>query len=387
MAKIKPDQRLVGKVMDPIPGMCKLPLDQRVPCWLDGRVRPAPQDVISCANGLLNINTRELVPHTPAYFTLTRLDFEYDANAPEPERWLKFLDEVWPGDSESQGALQEMFGYYLTTDTRQQKAHVMIGPKRSGKGTIAYVLGLLLGEDNVVGPLITSLSRQFGLEPLIGKTLAIVPDARVSNRTDTAPIVEALLAITGEDKVSVARKNKTDWHGRLGTRLLILSNKVPDVVDEGGVLPARFIVLDMKESFFGREDITLKDTLKEEIPGIMNLALDGLRSLRARGKFMQPEAGKKRLGDIEDMTAPGPSFVRDRLIVTGTASVVVDGVWREWQDWCEEKDRDPGHKSELGKLLRQTLGDKISDYRPRDKNMPDGRGPRHYRGIALRYQE
>ena len=386
-AKIKPDQKLVGKVMDPIPGMCKLPSDQRVPCWLDGRVRPAPRDMISCANGLLNTNTKELMKHTPAYFTLTMLNFDYDPEAPVPERWLKFLEEVWPGDAESQGALQEMFGYYLTADTSQQKAHVMIGPKRSGKGTIAYILELLLGEGNTAGPLITSLGRQFGMEPLIGKTLAIIPDARVSNRTDTAPIVEALLAITGEDKVSVSRKNKTDWHGRLGTRLLILSNKVPDTVDEGGVLPTRLIVLDMKVSFFGREDIGLKDVLKEEVPGIMNWSLDGLRSLRERGRFVQPEAGMRRLGDIEDMTAPGPSFVRDRLIVTSTASVMPEEVWMAWQEWCEEKEREPGTKPMMGKMLRETLGDKISDYRPRDKNMPDGRGMRRYRGIALRYQE
>ena len=388
-AKIKPDQNLVGKVLDPVPGMCKLPADQRVPCWLDGRVKPSSRDVISCANGLLDTNTLELMPHTPAYFTMNRLDFDYDPDAPVPERWLRFLDELWPGDPESQQALQEMFGYYLTPDTSHHKAHVMIGPPRSGKGTIAYILEQLLGEGNTAGPLISSLGKPFGLESLIGKTLAIVPDARVSKRTDTAPIVEALLAITGDDKVSVQRKNKVDWHGRLGARLLILSNTVPETVDEGGVLPTRFIVLAMAVSFLNREDTGLRDVLRWEVPGIMNWSLVGLRLLRERGRFMQPEAGLKRLGDIEVKTTPGPAFVKDCLLLNKTALVLHEQVWKVWEEWCEGKGIEPGTRAMMGKMLRETLGDKLGDdYRPRPKGGLEGleeKRPWWYRGIALRF--
>ena len=49
------------------------------------------------------------------------------------------LDQLWAGDSESIAALQEWFGYCLTNDTRQQKILMIVGPKRSGKGTIARV--------------------------------------------------------------------------------------------------------------------------------------------------------------------------------------------------------------------------------------------------------
>ncbi|MCZ6737546.1 MAG: hypothetical protein O7B77_06175, partial [Actinobacteria bacterium] len=50
------------------------------------------------------------------------------------------------------------FGYALTQDTRQQKLFLIVGPKRSGKGTIARVLTAMVGADNVCNPTLASLS-------------------------------------------------------------------------------------------------------------------------------------------------------------------------------------------------------------------------------------
>lgn len=76
--------------------------------------------------------------------------------------------------------LRTWFGYCLTGDTSQQKMLLIVGPKRSGKGTIARVLTRLIGNGNVSGPTTSSLAGPFGLQPLIGKTLAIVSDAGIS---------------------------------------------------------------------------------------------------------------------------------------------------------------------------------------------------------------
>ncbi|MFN9953218.1 MAG: NTP-binding protein, partial [bacterium] len=68
------------------------------------------------------------------------LDFDYDSKACQPREWLDFLASLWPSDPESVQALAEMFGYLLTDDTGQQKMFMLVGPPRSGKGTILRVL-------------------------------------------------------------------------------------------------------------------------------------------------------------------------------------------------------------------------------------------------------
>ena len=74
------------------------------------------------------------------FYTTAALDFDFDAHAGEPAEWLKFLSQLWTDDPASVATLQEWIGYLLTLDTRQEKILLLIGPKRSGKGTIARVI-------------------------------------------------------------------------------------------------------------------------------------------------------------------------------------------------------------------------------------------------------
>ena len=86
------------------------------------------------------------------------LPFDYDAQAPAPKLWLRFLEQLWPDDKAAKWTLRRMFGLLLTGDTSYQKIFVIIGPKRAGKGVIGRILRALLGEDNVVNPTMGSLS-------------------------------------------------------------------------------------------------------------------------------------------------------------------------------------------------------------------------------------
>ena len=134
---------------------------------------------------MLYVASRELLKLTPRFFNRVAVPFEYESAAPEPIRWLKFLDQLWPDDPESIAALQEFFGYVLSGRTDLHKIMLLIGPTRSGKGTIARVLERLLGKGNVAGPTLASLGTNFGLSPLLGKPLAVVSDARLAGGNST----------------------------------------------------------------------------------------------------------------------------------------------------------------------------------------------------------
>ncbi len=194
-----PNRAKVGDVVEALAAVAQLSDVVRTPTWLDGEQHCDPTDILACSNGLLHLPTRTLLSHTPAYFSVNAVQYPYDAAAPEPAAWLAFLQSLWPRDAESIETLQELFGLLLTPNTAHQKAFLLVGPKRSGKGTIARVLTGLLGRENVAGPTLSSLAQNFGLAPLIGKPLAIISDARLGGRTDGRVVVERLLSITGED--------------------------------------------------------------------------------------------------------------------------------------------------------------------------------------------
>ena len=75
--------------------------------------------------------------------------------------------------------------------------------------------------------------------------------------------------------MTVDRKFRDGWTGRLETRFLLLSNELPRLGDTSGALASRFIILLLRNSFFGKEDLGLTDRLMKEMPGILKWSLDG----------------------------------------------------------------------------------------------------------------
>lgn len=350
------------------------------PCWVPEREGdPDARELLVVSNGNLHLSSRTLRPHDARLFTTTALPFAYDANAEPPMAWLRFLRELWPDDAESRETLQEYFGYALTRDSSRQKILMIVGPKRAGKGTIARILRALLGDENCAGPTLASLGTNFGLQPLIGKLLAIISDARLGSRADQQVLAERMLSISGEDALTIDRKYAMPWTGALGVRFMILTNELPRITDTSGALASRFVVLRLTRSWLGAEDLALADKLMQELPGILNWALNGLTRLRQRGQFRQPAAALEMIRELEDLGSPVGAFLRETCVVGPSAEVSCGQLFQIWQVWCRAHGREhPGTEQTFGRDLRAVLAD-LQVVQPR----VDGRQRRFYRGVGL----
>ena len=204
--KFAPTRRKIDDVVDALQSIVLLDSRRQAPMWIDGTGLPPAMKMISLANGVLHVPSRRLFPATPNYFVPHALPFAYHPQAKPPSRWLAFLAELWQHDVTAIDALQEMFGYILSGDTRLQKIFLLVGPKRGGKGTIGRVLTGLLGPHNVAAPTLAGIATNFGIAPLIDKPLALIADARLSSKADSQIVVERLLSISGEDTLTVDRK-------------------------------------------------------------------------------------------------------------------------------------------------------------------------------------
>jgi putative DNA primase/helicase len=260
------------------------------PPWPAAEILPARNALVHLPSFVKRVCCT--VPPSPRFFNAFSLDYDFDPAAKPPVEWLAFLRSIWGSESESIDCLQEWFGYLLTADTRQQKILMMVGPKRSGRGTIARVLKAVTGASNVVNPTLSTLARPFGLSALIDKPVAIFPDARLSSRPDNAAIVECLLSISGEDDQTIDRKHLAAWTGRLPTRFVLISNELPRLKDASGALASRLIILRFTRSFYDQEDTGLFDRLRRELPGILLWAVAGWQRLRLRGRFIQPRSAR-----------------------------------------------------------------------------------------------
>jgi putative DNA primase/helicase len=376
------DKKLVDEIMDAIKAYTALTRYRAAPSWLIEE-QPEPTDILACRNGLLHVPTGTLIRPTPSFFTFNQIDFDYDPNAPAPMQFLGFLSSLFPDGSDPDAIqlIQEIFGYALTPDRRFQKIPLIVGPKRGGKGTIAKILKRLIGSRNICNPTLSDLGITFGRQGLIGKTLAIIGDLRLGPKSDLSKIAEVLLSISGEDDQTVHRKNKEDWNGRLFVLFVILSNELPNLRDTSGALASRFLVLQLKQSFFGKEDLTIFDRIQAtEMPGILNWALEGRTRLYGRGHFVQPESGKAAIRMLEELASPVGAFLRQRCRAKVGASVPQENLYRAWCIWCGQTGHaNVGRIQEFGRDMRAALP-WLTDFQPRLNN-PKRR--RYWRGLEL----
>lgn len=382
-----------SNALDQLKAQSILPSDIEPPAWIG----EAPtfkgtagawdaSDCLVAKNGIVHLQNlvggdEYFHKATPAFFTTNALDYDFQRDAAPPMAWLAFLNQVWEGDADSIRTLQEWFGYCLTLDTRQQKMILLLGPKRSGKGTIARILAATIGPKNCCGPTLASLSTNFGLSPLLGKSVAIINDARLSGRVDGAVVVERLLSITGEDAQTVDRKFLDAVTAKLSTRMMIISNELPRLSDTSGALASRMVVLRMTKSFYGHEDHGLTDKLLGELPGILLWSIEGWRRLRERGYFQQPQSANDMADAMADLASPVGAFVRERCDIGPEFSVRVSAIYQAWEEWCKEKGRrEPGTEGTFGRDLLAA----VPTLSPARQHREGSDRFRSYKGIQLR---
>ena len=371
-----------GKVLDVASAILSrslVPGTYQMPCYLSGdNSKPDPKEILSCKNQNLHVPTMKVLPKDPDLFSANALDFDYDANAPKPKAWMDFLQSVWTDDPEAIQLLKEWFGYCLTADTSQQKILLVKGPKRSGKGTIAKILQALVGRANFAGMQTGTFATNFGLEMLVGKSVACFSDARFGGK-DMQTIVERLLTISGEDTVMIDRKGIKAVTVRLPLKMMFLTNELPNLRDSAGALQSRFILLLQKNSFLGKEDKTLEARLMNELPGILLWALEGWHDLNKRGYFIVPKSSEHAQNDLNEMGSPVKAFIAEKCVVNAECSVVVQHLYDAYLEWAEKSGvKHTPTKAHFGKDLTAAEASVV-----RKQKRMEGQRMGLYEGIGL----
>ena len=383
LTSFNPSPASVSAAMDAIKSIIHLPnhANTKPPIWFERYAlnKPEASKLISLKNGLFHLEDSIMIPHSLGFFTQNSLPFEYNQSAKCPQ-WDAFLKSVWTDDQESIDTLQEMFGYILSGDTRQQKFFNIIGPRRSGKGTINKVLVSLLGQHNTVAPELGELCDTFGLQPWLGKLLASFTDARAPERNRSA-VVSQLLRIVGGDTITVNRKNKESWNGYLPARIVVYSNEVLQLTENSNALTGRMVVLKMSKSFFDKEDTSLFSKLEKELSGIFNWAMQGLaRRLERGGHFIQPKSGRGYLELMAELGNPIGTFAEDALVFEAEATVPKDDVFTAYKKWALNKSIPPGTELVFKKRFMAAIQEHVIESARDRKN---GASIHVYRGVRL----
>ena len=137
----------------------------------------------------------------------------------------------------------------------------------------------------------------------------------------------------------------------------------------------------MTKSFYDQEDTELAHKLEQELSGIFNWALEGLKRRLARGgHFLQPTSGKELLELMAELGNPIGSFVEDALIYDPHGVADKDEVFACFKHWALKKSLPPG--TELAfkrRFLAATQEHRVQS----DLDRTEGKRSHIYRGVKL----
>jgi len=296
------------------------------------------QEAINVLNGELEWSGQEweLHPHTREHYRTTQIPIEYDPTATCP-RFEQFLGEVFRDDPDGQEkaqALTEMMGYTLVNHTRFEKFALLVGSGANGKSVVMEVLRALVGSQNVTAVQPSQFDNKFQRAHLHLKLANLVTEIAEGGEIADAE----LKAIVSGELTTVEHKNKDPFDFTPFCTCWFGTNHMPHTRDFSDALFRRALVIPFNRTFKEGVDADpdLKDKLKQELPGILNLTLKAFGQVLKRGKFTEPKsclAAKEEWRLEADQIA---QFVQERCMLDPREEITSAAIYDEYKAWADE---------------------------------------------------
>lgn len=289
--------------------------------------------VLTLTNGLLDIRTRKLSPHTPQFLSTFRIPVKYDPAADCPAV-KKFLSEVHKPDDIP--IVQEEFGYILIPDNTIQKAILKVGPGDNGKSTELNLERAFVGKDNCSNVSWHKLEmNRFALSALEGKLVNIFADLPSQSLNMTT----AFKMLTGGDAIGGERKFKDPCSFTNFARLIFSTNKPPKVYDDDSyAFWRRWLIIEFSNQITEDKkdkNILEKLTTDTELSGLLNWALDGLARLLKQQGYSYAKTVEETTEYYLRAADPVYAFLTDRCEGNSSGCVPKDELYNAFLEYAE----------------------------------------------------
>lgn len=339
--------------------------------------------MVCLENGMLDISDIkngevDLKDHKKKYYATYQIPISFtETTERKCDRWLQYLSETIVTPKVIMQA-QEFAGYCLTKETRYAKALILLGPGSDGKSTFISVIEQLVGERNSTSLGLRDLEDQFYRSGIYNKMLCT--STEISKEYFDSVYFKAI--VTG-DKISAAHKNKDPFDFKPFCKMLFAGNDLPRSRDNSDGYFRRLLLIRFKKQFFGKEDDKhLADTLRSELPLILNWALAGLHRLLKQDGFTQCDETDQMLQQYRLDNNPVMSFVDARCILGEKCEVNKDGLFRKYRDFCDQYNYRALNKVHFFRELT-TAQKNLQSTRP----TIDGKRTSMLEGIGLKMEE
>lgn len=342
----------------------------------------AEPDLLNCKNGVVDLRTGLLSPHSSSQKFTHCTTVDYRPNA-DVSPFLAWLTEAVKGGKETVDWLQMAIGYSLTGHTKEEVLFYLYGPPRSGKGTLTEMLLALLGgtlaKEVNFGTFTaqrTGDSQNFDLAPLKPCRMVMASESNAYERFNEAKVK----MLTGGNEVYCAFKHQTHFGYKPQYKIWLSSNQPVNADPDDDAVWGRLRVIEFPHSHLGIEDKTLKARMRstDMLEGVLAWAVQGAMRWYALGKVGLPEltgsavAKSEHRSELDNVQA---WFDECCEPVEGFTSYSV--LYQSYEEWCKHRGVEPKKQKGFSQsLIRKGYVNKLAKI--------DGRMIRGFTGLRVR---
>jgi len=329
-------------------------------------------------NGTLNLRSGDLLNFEQGDYITKTSPATYDSGARAP-RWEQFLREVMP-DAETVDFLQRSVGYSLSGDVSARAFFVLYGLGRNGKSTFLSVVQHLLGDYACTTP-VDTLMRKWGasaggipndLAALRGQRFVTAFESGASMHLDEGKVKQ----MVGGDPISARFMRAEFFTFMPAFKIFLCTNHKPVIRGVDAAIWDRIKLVPFNIRITeAQEDTELKGKLLNELPGILNWALQGYQNFKNFGlgacsEVVQATAAYRADQDVIR------SFLEQYYALDVASKVRSSQVYEDYKGWAEQE----GEKIMSSSKLKAALNDRGIRY----KRESDGR---FYLGLMNKLEE
>ncbi len=270
----------------------------------------ADENIINFKNGVLNLSTGDMHPHSPHFLSTIQIPCDYnpklavnlEKNAPV---FNSYLDTLCNNDCEVKKLICQYMALVISNirGSRLKKAMIFYGPGDTGKSKIIELLQNLLGDDHCTVCDISDLEKRFTTSNLYGKRLAGSSDMTFA----TIGEVKIFKNLTGGDKIFSEKKCKDGFHFKFDGFFLFGANVLPRFGgDRGDWVYERFFVIPCNNVIpVEKRDRALIDKMISEREAIVAYLVSLLPEVIKNGYSLHvPKVCKDALETFKEQNSP-----------------------------------------------------------------------------------
>ena len=310
----------------------------------------SPAKYICFRNGVLDIETGDLLPFSPDLVITNKINFDYILGAYSAIT-DRTLNKLSCGDPQIRDLLEEVIGYVLYRRQELRKAFILIGDKANGKSTYLDMIETMLGDENTVALDLKELGDRFKTAELFGKLANIGDDIG----DDFIPNPAVFKKLVSGDRLNAERKGQDPFDFNSYAKLLFSANNIPRIKDKSGAVINRLVIIPFNASFSSADpdyDPYIKYKLRSEqsMQYLIQVGVAGLRRVLERQEFTTSVKVQKELQEYEENNNPILLFFKEPLIIENQPTRLI---YRRYMEFCSENNFTPLSNIEFSKQVKK----------------------------------